>query len=456
MQGETRQIRRLPEAAANRIAAGEVVERPASAVKELVENAIDAGARRIAVAVADAGKTLIRVADDGAGIAAPELALALERHATSKIDGSDLVHILTYGFRGEALPSIASVARLTLTSRAAGAAEAWGLEARGGAVGEPRPAAHGPGTTVEVRDLFSATPARLKFLRSDRAELGAITEAIRRLAMAEPGIGFRLDDLTGGTARTLIALDPAAGDPAAARLARIDAVLGQGFAQNAVAIAAEREGLALSGFAGLPTYSRGSGGRQFFFVNGRPVQDRLLIGALRAGYADLIARDRHPVAALYLDCDPARIDVNVHPAKAEIRFREPGIARGLVVSALRHALAGAGHRTATTVSDAALGAFREGPAPAWRGPARPSAGAVASALAFDAPRPMPAEAPEAEAAEADADAEERRALPLGTARAQLHRTYIVAETADGLVLVDQHAAHERLVFERLKRQTAER
>jgi DNA mismatch repair protein MutL len=473
MMGEPARIHRLSEAAANRIAAGEVVERPASAVKELVENAIDAGAGRIEIAVADGGKTLIRVSDDGIGIAADDLALALERHATSKIDGSDLVNILSYGFRGEALPSMGAVARLTLTSRAAGASEAWEIEARAGAVGQPKPAARGPGTTVDLRDLFCATPARLKFLRTDRAETTAISDVVRRLAMAEPGIGFSLRDVTaknfggGSEGRSLFRVEAEQGDLFDARLARIDRILGGEFAANALAVEAERDGLRLTGFAGLPTLSRGAAVAQHFIVNGRPVRDKLLVGALRGAYADFLSRDRHPVAVLFLDCAPERVDVNVHPAKAEVRFREPGVVRGLVVSALRHALAEAGHRAATTVSTEALGAFRpEAPAgqpQMWRPYlSRPSSGQISQAMAAQAPLEggfaesgWPETGWSGRVEEAMPDNTGAEDLPLGVARAQLHENYIVSQTSQGLVIVDQHAAHERLVYERLKRQMAE-
>jgi len=459
MMGGPARIHRLSEAAANRISAGEVVERPASAVKELVENAIDAGAGRIEIAIADGGKTLIRVADDGIGIAAEDLPLALERHATSKIDGSDLVNILSYGFRGEALPSMGAVARLTLTSRAAGVSEAWEINARAGEVGRLRPAARGQGTTVELRDLFCATPARLKFLRSDRAETQAITEAVRRLAMAEPGVAFSLRDLSGGgEGRQLFRAEAEQGELFDGQLSRIDRILGGEFAANALPIEAERDGLRLAGFAALPTYARGAAVAQYFFVNGRPVRDKLLAGALRGAYADFLSRDRHAVAALFLDCAPERVDVNVHPAKAEVRFREPGVARGLVVSALRHALAEAGHRAATTVSTEALGAFRPEPggvprpAPVWR----PSPSQVSRGMAAQAPLGAGfAEAGWSGRVEQPAEEEPAETLPLGVARAQLHENYILAQTAEGLVIVDQHAAHERLVYERLKRQTAE-
>jgi DNA mismatch repair protein MutL len=466
----SRRIHRLDEAAQNRIAAGEVVERPASAVKELVENALDAGARRVEVAISDGGRTLIRVSDDGWGIPREELALALERHATSKTDGDDLLDIRSFGFRGEALPSIAAVSRLTLTSRAEGAGEAWAIRCDAGRLGAPAPAARPRGTEVEARDLFHATPARLKFLRTDRAETQAIADTLRRLAMAAPEVGFVLRDVTGAEGaegRALFRADPEPGPPAEARRARLRRILGREFDENALEIGAEREGLALSGLAALPTYSRGAAVAQFVFVNARPVRDKLLTGALRAAYQDVLAPGRHPAAALYVDCDPHLVDVNVHPAKTEVRFRAPGVARGLVVSALRHALAEAGHRAATTVGNAALGAFRAESAPAGppRGggwwPARPSAEALALGAAAQAPAPPPAQGGFAEAADGfhgarveapEAEPAEAEGLPLGVARAQIHENYILAQTRDGMVVVDQHAAHERLVYERLKAQ----
>jgi DNA mismatch repair protein MutL len=455
-------IRQLDEAAINRIAAGEVVERPASAVKELVENALDAGAGRIDIAYAAGGKSLIRVSDDGHGMEPDDLPLALTRHATSKIDGTDLLNISSFGFRGEALPSLAAVGRLTLTSRAPGV-EAASLSVAGGRMGRLRPAALSRGTVVEVCDLFHATPARLKFLRSDRAEAQAIADVVRRLAMAAPQVAFVLRDVSdGGDGRVVFRADAETGDMFDALRGRLGRILGADFTENALPIDAEREGLHLSGLAALPTYSRGAAVAQYLFVNGRPVRDKLLIGALRAAYGDFLGRDRHPVAALFLDCDPQRVDVNVHPAKAEVRFREPGLARGLIVSALRHALAEAGHRASSTVSGAMLGALRPEPA-AW--PARryqmdrPAAGALRAAHAGQAPAPMPgfAESPEPSARFEDAtpDADAALARPLGAARAQLHENYIIAQTETGLVIVDQHAAHERLVYERLKRQVAE-
>jgi len=465
-------IRQLDDAAINRIAAGEVVERPASAVKELVENAIDAGATRITVEIADGGKTLIRVTDDGCGIPPRELPLALSRHATSKIDGSDLLNIHTFGFRGEALPSLGAVGRLSITSRAAGH-DAAQIRVAGGKIEPVKPAALRSGTIVELRDLFFATPARLKFMRSDRSESQAINDTIKRLAMAEPSVGFTLRDVSGGgEGRVTFRADPLSGDLFDALHGRLAQVLGREFAENALRIDATRDGIRLYGYAALPTYSRGASVAQFLFVNTRPVKDKTLQGALRAAYFDFLSRDRHPAAALFIDCDPTMVDVNVHPAKSEVRFRDPGIARGLIVSALRHALAEAGHRASTTVAGATLGAMRpEQPAgqPRVYQMDRPSLGArVAN---YSAQRPaepapmafeelrhdfsgqmveMPAEpAPEAESPPV---AEQ---LPLGAARGQVHENYIIAQTADGMVIVDQHAAHERLVYEKLKAQMAE-
>jgi DNA mismatch repair protein MutL len=459
-------IRRLPPETVNRIAAGEVVERPASAVKELVENALDAGSTRIEVQADQGGLSRILVSDDGCGLSADELALAVERHATSKLsvgdDGEiDLLRIATLGFRGEALPSIGSVARLNFSARAKGSSDAYQLRVDGGAVGEPVPAPFpGPhGARVEVRDLFFATPARLKFMKSERAEALAITEEVKRQAMAHEAVGFALD-LDG---RKVLRLSPEFAGPEG-RLARLAAVLGRDFESNALLIDQEREGVRLSGYAGLPTYSRGNAAHQYLFVNGRPVRDRLLQGALRAAYADFLARDRHPVAALYVELDPTQVDVNVHPAKAEVRFRDPALVRGLIVGALRHALAGAGHRASTTVAGAALAGFRSEPQPSaagwsgtggWRSqpnfayptPASFSP-AILPGLAEVAARvewePAPVEAAPGGSVVDPLD------YPLGAARAQLHETYIVAQTRDGIVIVDQHAAHERLVYERMK------
>jgi DNA mismatch repair protein MutL len=455
MEREQRPIRLLDAAASNRIAAGEVVERPASAVKELVENALDAGARRIEVAFADGGRRLIRVQDDGHGIPVCQLALALERHATSKLDGDDLTRIRFLGFRGEALPSLGAVGRLTLTSRAATAAEGATIGVRAGRVGPPRPAALGRGTVVELEGLFSATPARLKFLRSDRAEAQAILDVVRRLAMASPAVGFTLTDRSDPAApRELLRVAAEPGDLFDALGARLRGLLGPDFLSNALPIEATRERIGLGGFAALPTFSRGAAVSQFLFVNGRPVRDKLLVGALRAAYADLLARDRHPVAALFLTCEPDEVDVNVHPAKAEVRFREPGTVRGLVVGALRQALAGAGHRGSSTTGTAMLGQFRAPPAAAIRAshglwaPARPPE--AASGFAEPGLPGVDGYSARVEPPPALPGDEDPHGLPLGVARAQLHETYVIAQTADGMVIVDQHAAHERLVYEKLK------
>ncbi|MCF1707850.1 DNA mismatch repair endonuclease MutL [Tabrizicola sp. J26] len=451
-------IRQLDEAAINRIAAGEVVERPASAVKELVENALDAGARRITVDYADGGKTLIRVADDGCGMTAEDLPLALARHATSKIDGSDLLDVTSFGFRGEALPSLGAVGRLTITSRAEGEAGA-SLSVSGGRMEPVRPAALNRGTVVELRDLFFATPARLKFLRSDRAEAQAIGEVVRRLALAEPTVGFTLRDVSGGgEGRMMFRADPEAGDLFDALHRRVAGVVGADFAANALPIDLKQEGMRLTGYAALPTYSRGSSVAQYLFVNGRPVQDRMLLGALRAAYMDVLSRDRHPAAVLTLSVDPQRVDVNVHPAKAEVRFREPALARSLIVGGLRQALSGAGHRASSTVGAATLAALRpeEVASPRVYQMDRPSGSVLSRAAVWQAPLPQPgfAEAPSARV-EPVPQEPALEARPLGAARAQVHENYIIAQTETGMVIVDQHAAHERLVYERLKRQMAE-
>ena len=452
------EIRQLDEAAVNRIAAGEVVERPASAVKELVENALDAGATRITVDYADGGKTLIRVTDNGCGMTEDDLPLALTRHATSKIDGSDLLNIQSFGFRGEALPSLGAVGRLAITSRAAGW-DAAVLRVDGGTEARVRPVAAPPGTQVELRDLFFATPARLKFMRSDRAEAQAIADVVKRLAMAEPAVGFTLNDVGREPARVVFRADPQSGDLFDALVGRLAQVLGREFCENAVRIDAEREGLRLHGFAGLPTYSRGAAVAQFLFVNGRPVRDKMLTGALRAAYADFLSRDRHPAAALFLTCDPQLVDVNVHPAKSEVRFRDPGMARGLIVSALRHALAEAGHRASSTVADGMLGAARvelasprvyqmDRPIGVPRSIAEPDFVLGFQEMAAE----YAARTVEPSAQETEPEAQD---LPLGVARGQVHENYIVAQTVDGMVIVDQHAAHERLVYEKLKRQMVE-
>lgn len=457
-------IQPLEESAINRIAAGEVVERPASAVKELVENAVDAGATRIDVAIADGGKTLIRVTDDGCGIPPEELPLAIARHATSKIDGSDLLNIHSFGFRGEALASLGAVGRLTLTSRAEGH-DAAELSVTGGKTEPVKPAALSRGTVVTLRNLFFATPARLKFLRSDRAEMQAISDVLKRLAMAEPSVSFTLRDVSGGgEGRVTFGADAVSGDLFDALRGRLGQVMGREFIENAVSINADREGIRLTGLAGLPTYSRGAAVAQFLFVNGRPVRDKLLIGALRGAYADFLSRDRHPAVALFIDCDPHKVDVNVHPAKSEVRFREPGLVRGLIVSALRHALAEAGHRASTTVAGATLGAMRpEAPQsqPRIYQMDRPSFAAKQTAYQAQAPgfadmqSTYSGRVVEAEDRPHAPDETPRENLPLGAARGQVHENYIIAQTEDGIVIVDQHAAHERLVYEKLKTQMAQ-
>ncbi|MGQ7792307.1 DNA mismatch repair endonuclease MutL [Faunimonas sp. B44] len=440
-------IRVLPDHVVNRIAAGEVVERPASVVKELVENAIDAGARRIEVVTAGGGKSLVRVADDGCGIARADLPLALARHCTSKLRRDDLSEIGTLGFRGEALASIGAVARLAITTRHADEPHAWTIAADAGRVAEPRPASHACGTTTEVRDLFFATPARLKFLRSDRAEASAVADVVKRLALAHPGIRFIL----AGADRNPVDY-PALGGTGAT-LARMGQVLGADFADNAMPVFGERDGVRIEGFAGLPTLNRANSLSQFVFVNGRPLRDPTLAGALRAAYADVLARDRYPVLALFLDLPPAEVDVNVHPAKLEVRFRDPGLVRGLIIGSIRDALAKEGFRAATSVGAATLEALRPGApqaraptADTWRGwAAEPALAGFAEA----GPAPFAPAAPQADAHAGEGEPPPAD-YPLGAARAQIHGNYIVAQTADGLVIVDQHAAHERIVYEKLK------
>jgi DNA mismatch repair protein MutL len=467
-------IRRLPPETVNRIAAGEVVERPASAVKELVENALDAGATRIEVQADQGGLSRLLIADDGYGLSAEELPVALERHATSKLPEDDdggwaLLNVSTMGFRGEALPSIGSVSRLTIASRARGSVDAFQLRVEGGAVSPVAPAGFpGPhGARVEVRDLFYATPARLKFMKSERSEALAIVEEIKRQAMARESVAFALD-LDGKKTLRLSAEHPGPDG----RLARLAAVLGREFHDNAILLDQQREGVRLSGFAGLPTYSRGNAQHQYLFVNNRPVKDRLIQGSLRAAYADFLARDRHPVAALYVELEPGLVDVNVHPAKAEVRFRDAALVRGLIIGALRHALAGAGHRASTTVAGAALSGFRPGyalgaaPQPSaagwsgmgqWRSPSSGRSyayGAFAAAVLPGLQEVSARVEEETVEQKPTAGVIDPLDYPLGAARAQVHETYVVAQTRDGIVIVDQHAAHERLVYERMKAEAA--
>ncbi|MFD2651362.1 DNA mismatch repair endonuclease MutL [Brucella rhizosphaerae] len=467
-------IQHLSETIINQIAAGEVIERPASVIKELVENAIDAGATRIEVVTAGGGKTLLRVTDNGSGIPSNELSLAVSRHCTSKLT-DDVNDIRALGFRGEALPSIGSVSKLTLKSRPQDAESGFEVAVNGGHLDGPRPAALNRGTIAEVRDLFYATPARLKFMKTDRAEATAITDIVKRIAIAFPQVRFSL----AGTDRTPLEL-PATGTGVDATLERIGQILGKEFSDNALLIDAERDGVRLVGFAGIPSFNRGNALHQFAYVNGRPVRDKQIFGALRGAYSDVIARDRHPVAVLFLTLDPSLVDVNVHPAKADVRFRDPGLVRGLIVGAIKQALAQSGIRPATSGAEAMLQAFRaEGfqprtstsgyTAPTWR-PATPStprtewspqtAHPAHKPLGFDSPLAfhedeqatiesitIPAADARATITEATVETMQK---PLGAARAQIHENYIVAQTEDSLVIVDQHAAHERLVYEALK------
>ena len=438
-------IRRLPEHLVNRIAAGEVVERPASALKELVENAIDAGAHHIVVRLSAGGIGGIEVIDDGCGMGRAEMALALERHATSKLpeawwDSGAIERVATLGFRGEALPSIASVATLTLESRVPGG-EGWRRVVDNGKLVEEGPAALPPGTRVKVEGLFARVPARAKFLRSERSEYAAAADVVRRLAMARPEIGFTLEH----DGRRSFSVQPDETRPE-----RVAALIDRELVRNSVAVDHVREGIRLGGVAGLPTFSRGVADHQYLFVNGRPVKDRLLIGSVRAAYQDLLARDRHPVLALFLEVPAEEVDVNVHPAKTEVRFRESGLVRGMIVGGLRAALDSAGHRSAQRPSAAALGRWQTEPmAPQWA-PARPSSQA---SVWDNLPEYTPAPAARAEVAVAPAPAPTE--YPLGVARGQVAATYIVAEAPDGLILVDQHAAHERLVLERMRRAMAD-
>ena len=448
-------IKQLSEAAANRIAAGEVVERPSSAIKELVENSVDAGASRIDISYSDGGKTLIVVKDDGHGIAENQLQLALSRHATSKIDGSDLLNINTFGFRGEALPSMGAVGRLTITSRIKNVTMGSKITVNGGLINKIRPAPSTLGTVVELRDLFHATPARLKFLRTDRSESGAISDVVKRLAMAEPFIGFTLRDVTsGGEGRIIFRADPETGDLFDAMHGRLTKILGVDFSKNCFRIEAEREGISLTGYASLPTYSRGSSIFQYVFVNGRPVKDKNLLSALRAAYSDFLPNGRYPVVALFVECDFERVDVNVHPAKAEVRFREPGIVRGLVVSGLRHALAEEGHRSSSTIADATLGSFKkfESSHDKENYQMNYSRSGSISKPNIDQVGFLELQNDFSARNQSEEVFDELISNKLGAARAQVHENYILSQTSDGIIIVDQHAAHERLVYERLKKQ----
>jgi DNA mismatch repair protein MutL len=436
-------VRQLSEATVNRIAAGEVVERPASVVKELVENALDAGGKRIDVLTDGGGRRLIRVTDDGDGMTRTDLALAVDRHATSKLKDDDLLAIDTLGFRGEALPSIGAVARLTIATRHKSEPHAWTITVDGGEKSAVKPAALRDGTSVEVRDLFYTTPARLKFLKTDRSEAEAVREVVRRLAMSRPDVVFTL----AGEERA-----PVTWAAAQEELARLGDVLGPDFSANAVHIDAEREGVRVEGFAGLPTLSRANTLWQYLFVNGRPVRDKLLVGAVRGAYADYLPYGRHPLLALFVTLDAREVDVNVHPAKTEVRFRDGGLVRGLIVRALKEALAREGQRASSTGGSATIAAFRplgQARRGAYFAPSR--GGGAALGFAEAAQAAFEVGEPSADArVESFEPAAELIARPLGAARAQVHETYIVSQTRDGLIIVDQHAAHERIVYERMK------
>ena len=450
-------IRVLPPTLINRIAAGEVVERPASVVKELVENALDAGATRIDIALEEGGRNRIVITDNGKGMNRDELALCVQRHATSKLPSDDLLDIRFLGFRGEAIPSIGSVSRMTITSRAKDADEAWQIHIEGGDVNEPSPASLPQGTRIEVRDLFYATPARLKFLKTDRTEVSQAVDMVSRLAMAHPNVAFSLTS----DGKTMLQVSAAS-----ERLSRLRDVMGKEFAENALPLDHMREGASLTGFAALPTFNRGTSAEQYLFVNGRPVRDRLLLGAVKGAYSDVLAHDRHPVVVLFIDAPSQEVDVNVHPAKAEVRFRDSQNIRGLMVGAIKNALAGAGFRASNTVGAQALERFSPQPMPSFFAPTPQHYAPAATfsetiARSYDAPyvyqpQAAPTMVAPPMARPVEMAAHDYTQFPLGAARCQLHKTYIVAETTDGLVIVDQHAAHERLVHEQMKAQLSTR
>ena len=465
-------IRQLPETLINQIAAGEVIERPSAAVKELVENAIDAGSKNITVSIRNGGKSLILVKDDGIGMSKTDLALAIKRHATSKLQDDTLTHIDTLGFRGEALPSIAAISRMTIKSYSAEENDAQEITIEGGKEGDIKPSSHPKGTSIEVRDLFYATPARLKFMKTDRAETMQIKQSLERLAMAYPDIGFSLYndekkalDLKGELPKENL------DSPTSPRLRRLSKIMGAAFMENALEVFAERDGVTLTGFIGVPTFNRGMPDHQYLFVNGRPVKDRLLVGAVRGAYADFLARDRHPLLALFLDIDPQELDVNVHPAKTEVRFRDANAIRGLIVSALKRVLQEHGGFASTTVATQTLAAFKtpershqqmsfgsSSSTPYSHLPSsRSSSGYGYTSTPFSVQERALVQqdfAPTATSYQSTEEVQENKQedYPMGVARAQLHETYIVAQTKDGLVIVDQHAAHERLVYERMKKQ----
>lgn len=448
-------IRHLPEILVNQIAAGEVIERPAAAVRELAENAIDAGATRIDIDIRDGGKSLIRISDNGIGMTRPELIACLDRHATSKLPGDDLDHISTLGFRGEALPSIGAVSRMSIASRARETpGEAWEIVVEGGCKSDPAPSPHPEGTRVEVRDLFYATPARLKFMKGDKAEYAAVKDVVTRLAMAFPNVGFRL---THNNIQSLNLPAVVQGGLMDRRQERLSLLMGDDFGINSLTIHAERSGIVLNGHASLPTYNRGTAMHQYLFVNGRPVRDKLMTAAVRVAYMDVLSRDRHAVVALFLDLPAHEVDINVHPAKAEVRFRDAAMIRGMMIGALQHAIHTGARQTTSTLTAATMESVR----PVFHGNYAPSYNAGLAEKAYEAYRPFdaptPTLAPIAPSARMETVPEQDndQSFPLGAARAQLHENYILAQTPDGVVIVDQHAAHERLVYERFKEQIAD-
>ena len=461
---EDYRIRLLPNGLINKIAAGEVIERPASAVKELVENSIDAGATKIEIIMRDGGRTFISVTDNGCGMSKQDLVLAVERHATSKLPNDNLDSISTLGFRGEALPSIGAVSRLSIKTRSKNMDTGWSINVTGGDIEAATPSSLKMGTKVEIRDLFYATPARLKFLKTDRTETGRTIEVIRRIAMVNPNISFTLSDGN----RTNIRFNGVQGNLSNIKLSRIGEVLGRDFEENSLLIEAEREGFILTGYAGLPTLNRRTSSHQFLFVNGRPVQDKLLYGAVRAAYSDFLAYDRHPLVVLFLDAPKSTLDVNVHPAKSEVRFQEPGLVRGLIIGALKKTLTEAGYQTSSTVSNAALGILNKSiskvastgvrrSSQSYKNFNSPQNNHLHSSLATNQVaneyldlNSAPMARNNSTSNQSFESLNEIASFPLGAAQAQLHKNYIVAQTNEGFVIVDQHAAHERLVYEKMK------
>ena len=461
---EEYRIRLLPNGLINKIAAGEVIERPASAVKELVENSIDAGASKIEIIMRNGGRTFISVTDNGCGMSKQDLVLAVERHATSKLPNDNLDSISTLGFRGEALPSIGAVSRLSIKTRSKNMDTGWSINVTGGDIEAATPSSLKMGTQVEIRDLFYATPARLKFLKTDRTETGRTIEVIRRIAMVNPNISFTLNDGN----RTNIRFNEVRGNLPNIKLSRIGEVLGRDFEENSLLIEAEREGFILTGYAGLPTLNRRTSSHQFLFVNGRPVQDKLLYGAVRAAYSDFLAYDRHPLVVLFLDAPKSTLDVNVHPAKSEVRFQEPGLVRGLIIGALKKTLTEAGYQTSSTVSNAALGILNKSiskvastgvrrSSQSYKNFNSPQNNHLHSSLATNEIANEYLDLNSAPMARNNSTSNqsfetlnEIASFPLGAAQAQLHKNYIVAQTNEGFVIVDQHAAHERLVYEKMK------